>query len=107
LAIITGGKVVARDLGGRLEEMSLSDLGSADRVRSSARETTIVRGRGDPASIAARLAQVTRQYELAPPNIEQDKLKERLAKLSGGTAVLMVGGATPVEQKRTMQLIDD
>ncbi|MCB4806191.1 chaperonin GroEL [Methylobacterium brachiatum] len=107
LAILTGGKVVARDLGGRLEEMSLSDLGSADRVRSSARETTIVRGRGDPASIAARLAQVTKQYELAPPNIEQDKLKERVAKLSGGSAVLMVGGATPVEQKRTMQLIDD
>lgn len=107
LAIVIGGKVIARDLGGRLEETGFSDLGTASRVRTSARETTIVRGGGDPAAIAARLAQVTKQYEVAPPNIEQDKLKERLAKLSGGTAVLMVGGATPVEQKRTMQLIDD
>ena len=58
-------------------------------------------------AIAARRKQVQRQYELAPPNIEQDKLRERLAKLSGGTAIIHVGGATPVEQKRTIQLVDD
>lgn len=107
LAIITGGRVIARDLGGRLEDVTLDDLGTARQVRASARETVIVRGGGNPEEIAARRAQVTRQHELAPPNIEQDKLKERLAKLSGGTAVIYAGGVTPVEQKRTIQLIDD
>lgn len=107
LAIITGGRVIARELGGRLEEATLEDLGTARQVRSSARETVIVRGGGDPQAIAARRAQVARQHELAPPNIEQDKLQERLAKLSGGTAVIYAGGVTPAEQKRKIQLIDD
>ncbi|MBS7537558.1 molecular chaperone GroEL [Ancylobacter lacus] len=107
LAIITGGRVIARDLGGRLEEVGLDELGTARQVRASARETVIVRGGGNAEQVAARRAQVARQHELAPPNIEQDKLKERLAKLSGGTAVIYAGGVTPVEQKRTIQLIDD
>jgi chaperonin GroEL len=107
LAIVTGGRVIARDLGGRLEEVTLSDLGTARQVRASARETVIIRGGGDDLAIAARRQQVAKQYDLAPPNIEQDKLKERLAKLSGGTAVIFAGGFTPVEQKRAIQLIDD
>lgn len=107
LAILTGGRVIARDLGGRLEDMAKDDLGSAERVRTSASYTSIIRGDGDPDAIAARRAQVQRQYDAAPPNIEQDKLRERLAKLSGGTAVLYAGGVTPVEQKRTIQLIED
>jgi len=107
LAILTGGKVVARDLGGKLESATLADLGSARQIRASARETVIIRGGGDAAAIAARRAQIARQYDLAPPNIEQDKLRERLAKMSGGTAVILAGGVTPVEQKRTIQLIDD
>ncbi|HEY9216221.1 MAG TPA: molecular chaperone GroEL [Ancylobacter sp.] len=107
LAIITGGKVIARDLGGRLEDVTLADLGTARQVRASARETVIVRGGGDAEEISARRSQVSRQHDLAPPNIEQDKLKERLAKLSGGTAVIYAGGVTPVEQKRKIQLIDD
>ncbi|CAN7693561.1 molecular chaperone GroEL [Pararhizobium sp. LjRoot238] len=107
LAILTGGRVIARDLGGRIEDVAVEDLGSAERVRTSSTYTTIVRGGGDSAAIAARKAQVQRQYEVAPPNIEQDKLRERLAKLSGGTAVLYAGGVTPVEQKRTIQLIED
>ncbi|BBE73924.1 molecular chaperone GroEL [Oharaeibacter diazotrophicus] len=107
MAILTGGRVVARDLGGRLEDVRPEDLGSADRVRTSASHTAIIRGHGDPVQIAARRAQVQRQFELAPPNIEQDKLRERLAKLSSGTAVLYAGGVTPVEQKRTIQLIED
>jgi chaperonin GroEL len=107
LAIITGGRVIVRDLGGRLDEVTVADLGTARQVRSTARETIILRGGGDPVAIAARRAQVARQRELAPPNVEQDKLTERLAKLSGGTAVISVGGVTPVEQKRTLQLIDD
>ncbi|MFS8116019.1 molecular chaperone GroEL [Rhizobium jaguaris] len=107
LAILTGGRVIARDLGGRLEAITAEDLGSAERVKTSSTHTTIVGGGGDHAVIEARRAQVQRQYELAPPNIEQDKLRERLAKLSGGTAVLYAGGVTPVEQKRTIQLIED
>jgi chaperonin GroEL len=107
LAIITGGRVIARELGGRLEDATLEDLGTARQVRSSARETVIVRGGGNGEAIAARRAQVAKQHELAPPNIEQDKLKERLAKLSGGTAIIYAGGVTPVEQKRKIQLIDD
>lgn len=107
LAILTGGRVIARDLGGRLEEITAEDLGSADQVRTSASWTTIVRGGGDHDTIVARRAQVQRQHDAAPPNIEQDKLRERLAKLSGGTAVLYAGGVTPVEQKRTIQLIED
>lgn len=107
LAILTGGKVIARDLGGRLEDITAEDLGTAERVKTSATYTAVIRGGGDIAAIAARRAQVQRQYEAAPPNIEQDKLRERLAKLSGGTAVLYAGGVTPVEQKRTIQLIED
>jgi len=107
LAILTGGRVIARDLGGKLENVTSDDLGSAERVRTSSTHTTVVRGGGDPAAIEARKAQVQRQYDIAPPNIEQDKLRERLAKLSGGTAVIYAGGVTPVEQKRTIQLIED
>lgn len=107
IAIITGGRVIARDLGGQIEDVTEADLGSAERARTSASHTAIIRGNGDPAAIAARRAQVQRQYDVAPPNIEQDKLRERLAKLSGGTAILYAGGVTPVEQKRTIQLIED
>jgi chaperonin GroEL len=107
LAILTGGRVIARDLGGKIEDVTVEDLGTAERVRTSSSYTTVVRGGGDVATIAARRAQVQRQYEVAPPNIEQDKLRERLAKLSGGTAVLYAGGVTPVAQKRTIQLIED
>lgn len=107
LAILTGGRVIARDLGGRVEDATLSDLGGAAQVRTTASDTAIIRGEGDPARIEARRAQVQRQHDNAPPNIEQDKLRDRLAKLSGGTAVLHAGGVTPVEQKRTIQLIED
>ncbi|PZQ51271.1 MAG: molecular chaperone GroEL [Rhodovulum sulfidophilum] len=107
LAIVTGGRVIARDLGGRIEDATREDLGGAERVRTSASHTAVLRGEGAPAAITARRAQVQRQHDAAPPNIEQDKLRERLAKLSGGTAVLYAGGVTPVEQKRTIQLIED
>lgn len=107
LAILTGGRVIQRDLGGKLENITREDLGSADAVWSTASDTTILRGHGYPEAVAARRAQVQRQFDRAPPNLEQDKLRERLAKLCGGTAVIYAGGATPVEKKRTAQLLDD
>lgn len=107
LAILTGGRVIARDLGGALETVTRDDLGAAERVRSAAAQTAVIGGGGEAAAIAARRAQVQRQYEAAPPNVEQDKLRERLAKLSGGAAVILAGGATPVEQRRTAQLVED
>ncbi|MGQ0563938.1 MAG: chaperonin GroEL [Gemmobacter sp.] len=107
LAILTGGKVLVRDLGDRLEDITREHLGSAERVISTQSDTVIIRGQGDAAAIAARRAQVERLYDAAPPNIDKDKLQERLAKLCGGTANILAGGVTPVEQKRTVQLIED
>jgi len=107
LAILTGGRVIARDLGGTVAAVQLRDLGSARQVRISSNQTVITAGGGDLAMIEARRQQVSRQYEIAPENIERDKIKERLSKLSGGTAVLLAGGATPVEQKRRVHLIED
>jgi chaperonin GroEL len=107
IAITTGGRVISVDLGGKLETAELHDLGSARQVRISASKTLITAGGGDPKAVAARREQVMRQYDAAPENIERDKFQERIAKLSGGTAMILAGGATPVEQKRRTQLIED
>jgi chaperonin GroEL len=107
IAIMTGGRVIARDLGGRIDHLTLRDLGTARQVRISANQTVISAGGGDPVAIGARREQVMRQIELSPPNIERDKLQERLARLAGGAAMILAGGATPVEQKRHAQLIED
>jgi chaperonin GroEL len=107
IAITTGGRVISVDLGSKLEKAELHDLGSARQVRISASKTLITAGGGDPKVVAARREQVMRQYDAAPENIERDKFQERIAKLSGGTAMILAGGATPVEQKRRTQLIED
>ncbi|WP_353476687.1 molecular chaperone GroEL (plasmid) [Salipiger sp. H15] len=107
LAIITGGEVLSRDLGKKIENVTRAQLGGAEMVRATASATSVLRGAGDPQAVAARRNQVQRMYEVAPPNIEQDKLHDRLAKLSGGSAILYAGGFTPVEQKRKIQLIED
>ena len=107
LAILTGGKVLARDLGDSLEDITREIWAAPSGSRRRNSDTMIIRGDGDPQAIAARRAQVQRLYENAPPNIDKDKLQERLAKLCGGTAMILAGGVTPVEQKRTIQLIED
>ena len=107
IAITTGGKVISADLGGKVEKAELLDLGSARQVRISSSKTLITAGGGDAKKITARREQVMRQYDAAPENIERDKFQERIAKLSGGTAMILAGGATPAEQKRRTQLIED
>ena len=107
IAVMTGGKVIARDLGGSVDKCELADLGGARQVRISSERTLITAGNGNQVAIDARREQIKRQYEAAPENIERDKFQERLAKLAGGTAIILAGGATPVEQKRRVQLIED
>ncbi|MFK3889544.1 MULTISPECIES: chaperonin GroEL [Sphingomonadaceae] len=107
LAIMTGGRVIARDLGGRIEDVTLDDLGNATRARISASSTVILGGNGEKALIDGRRKLVQRLWDEAPQNIERDKFADRLAKLTRGTALLLAGGATPVEQKRTAQLLED
>ncbi|TNE41669.1 MAG: chaperonin GroEL [Sphingomonadales bacterium] len=107
LGIMTGARVIARDLGGRIEEATLDDLGAAVYARISASATVIQGPMGDETAIAGRRRLVQKLWDEAPQNIERDKYAERLAKLTRGTALLLAGGATPVEQKRTAQLLED
>jgi len=107
IAITTGGRVISRDLGGKVETAVRADLGAAKQVRIGANMTVISGGAGSPAAITARREQVGRQIDIAPNNIDRDKLEQRLARLSGGTATILAGGATPVAQKRHAQLIED
>jgi chaperonin GroEL len=107
IAIVTGGKVIARDLGGTIAGARRIDLGRARQIRIGSNMTVISGGAGAPETVAARREQVRRQIGIAPNNIDRDKLEQRLAKLSGGTAIILAGGATPVAQKRHAQLIDD
>lgn len=108
LAIMTGGRVVARDTGGRLETAGLDVLGRAEKITVSAQRTIVTGGAGDPQQIGARRELVGRQLaEASEQPAEFDKLKERLAKLCGGTAVIRVGGASLSEQKRRAQMIEN
>jgi chaperonin GroEL len=107
IAILTGGKMIAEELGIKLENVELKDLGTARRLVIDKENTTIVDGAGDKAAIAARIKQINKQAEDSTSDYDKEKLQERRAKLSGGVAVLHVGAATEVEMKEKKARVED
>jgi chaperonin GroEL len=107
IAILTGGQVISEDLGIKLENVMIEQLGRAKKVRIEKEATTIVDGEGKKADIQARIAQIKAQIEETTSDYDREKLQERLAKLSGGVAVIRVGGATEVEVKERKDRVDD
>ena len=107
IAILTGGTMIAEDLGIKLENVSLQMLGKAKRVRIEKENTTIINGAGKKADIEGRISQIKAQIEETTSDYDKEKLQERLAKLAGGVAVIRVGGATEVEVKEKKDRVDD
>jgi chaperonin GroEL len=107
LAVLTGGTLISEDLGIKLENVTLNQLGKANRVVIDKETTTVVDGGGKKADIKARIEQIRAQIEKTTSDYDREKLQERLAKLTGGVAVIRVGGATEVEVKERKDLVDD
>jgi len=107
IAILTGGQVVAEDLGIKLENVDISMLGRAKRVKIDNENTTIIEGQGDKKKIEDRIAQIKLQRDETDSDYDREKLEERLAKLAGGVAVINVGAATESEMKSNKARIDD
>ncbi|MEY4723372.1 MAG: chaperonin GroEL [Candidatus Parcubacteria bacterium] len=107
IAILTGGRVISEEIGLKLENVELADLGRAHKVLATKENTTIVDGAGDKAAIADRVAQIKKELESSDSEFDKEKLQERLAKLSGGVGVIKVGAATETAMKETKQRIED
>jgi chaperonin GroEL len=107
LAILTGGSVISEEQGRKLDDATIEDLGRAEKITINKDNTTIVNGAGDSAAIAARVSQIKVQIENTTSDYDREKLQERLAKLSGGVAVLYIGAATEVEMKEKKDRVDD
>jgi chaperonin GroEL len=107
LAILTGGVVITEEKGMKLEDTTLELLGHAEKVTVNKDTTTIVNGGGDVSNIAARVSQIKKQIETTTSDYDREKLQERLAKLSGGVAVLYVGASSEVEMKEKKDRVDD
>jgi chaperonin GroEL len=107
IAVLTGGQVISDELGRKLENVRLEDLGRARRVVATKDETTIIEGHGSPEAIQARIKQIKSQIEETTSDYDREKLQERLAKLSGGVAVIKVGAATEVELKERKHRVED
>ena len=107
LSILTGGQVISEELGIKLENVTINDLGTAKRVSIDKENTTVVNGAGTKADIQARCSQIRKQIEETSSDYDREKLQERLAKLAGGVAVIKVGGATEVEVKERKDRVDD
>ena len=107
IAILTGGTVISEDMGKKLDSATLEDFGEARRVSSTRDETTIVEGRGSQEAIQSRITQIKAQIEDTTSEFDKEKLQERMAKLSGGVAVIKVGAATEVELKERKARVED
>ena len=107
IAILTGGTVISEETGLKLENATLADLGSAEKVTIDKDNTTVVNGVGEKDAIEARIGQIKAQIETTTSDYDKEKLQERLAKLAGGVAVLYVGAATEVEMKEKKDRVDD
>ncbi|HIC11530.1 MAG TPA: chaperonin GroEL [Candidatus Pelagibacter sp.] len=107
IAILTGGQVISEDLGIKLENVKIKDLGSAKKVKIDKENSTIVSGSGKKSDIEARCGQIKQQVEETTSDYDKEKLQERLAKLAGGVAVVKVGGATEVEVKEKKDRVED
>ncbi len=107
IAVLTGGQVISADLGIKLENVTLDMLGKARKVRIDKDNTTIIDGTGKKKDITGRIAQIKAQVEETTSDYDREKLQERLAKLSGGVAIIRVGGATEVEVKERKDRVDD
>ena len=107
MAILTGGQVVAEELGIKLEGVSLKDLGTCKKIRIDKEDTTIIEGAGSTEAIEGRIKQIRAQVEETTSDYDREKLQERLAKLVGGVAVIKVGAATEVEMKEKKARVED
>ncbi|NQT75598.1 MAG: chaperonin GroEL [Candidatus Omnitrophica bacterium] len=107
IAVLTGGKAITEELGIKLENITLDDLGKAKRITVGKEETTIVEGAGKTSDINGRIAQIKRQVEDTDSDYDKEKLQERLAKLAGGVAVINVGAATETEMKEKKARVED
>ncbi|MBS1978435.1 MAG: chaperonin GroEL [Bacteroidetes bacterium] len=107
IAILTGGKVISEETGMKLEDAKLEYLGRAEKVNIDKDNTTIVNGAGKKADINGRIAQIKAQIDTTTSDYDREKLQERLAKLSGGVAILYIGAATEVEMKEKKDRVDD
>ncbi len=107
MAILTGGTVISEDVGRKLDSVNIEDLGRARRVTSDKDNTTVVEGKGEEASITARIKQIKAQIEETTSDFDREKLQERQAKLVGGVAVIKVGAATETELKERKHRVED
>lgn len=107
IAILTGGKVISEDVGLKLENTELADLGRARKVVATKEYTTVVEGKGDEGAVKDRVAQIKKLIEQTDSEFDREKLQERLAKLAGGVAVIKVGAATETEMKEVKHRIED
>jgi len=107
ISILTGGKVISEEVGRKLDSVTIEDLGRARRVTADKDNTTIVEGKGSEADIKARIKQIKAQIEETTSDFDREKLQERMAKLSGGVAVIKVGAATEVELKERKHRVED
>ena len=107
MAVLTGGQVIAEELGLKLEDIQLLQLGRAQRIVVDKDHTTIIGGAGDKQAIAARIGQIRKQIDMATSDYDKEKLEERLAKLAGGVAVIRVGAPSEAEMKSKKEALDD